>query len=271
MMAQSKKILIIAGPNGAGKTTFAREFLIDEARTPTFVNADLIAVGLNPLNPERVAIQAGRLMLRMIRDMVDMGESFAFETTLSGRGFARMIPEWREQGYYVELHFFRLMSADRAVERVVQRVLQGGHHVPEDVIRRRVVAGLRNFQEVYREIVDEWNLYDSTRRPPVLIERATNRKPTGGQQMTISDRGEKYGTPEWRTVRRPGEWYLTDEDLEALSKLYPTPEQMETMSSGDLGLFAAKRAAIKARRYAIVTQGYVATWRDGKMYRDTEV
>ena len=89
--------------------------------------------------------------------------------------------------------------------------------------------------------------------------------------MSISDRGEKYGTPEWRAVTRPGEWYLTDEDMEALSKLYPTPEQMDTLSLGELGLFAAKRAAIKARRLAIVTQGYVATWRDAKMYRDTEV
>ena len=95
-MTQPKKILIIAGPNGAGKTTFTREFLIDEAQVPTFINADLIAVGLNPLDPERVAVRAGRLMLRMIHDMVDRGGSFAFETTLSGRGFARMIPEWRE-------------------------------------------------------------------------------------------------------------------------------------------------------------------------------
>ena len=209
-------------------------------------------------------------MLRMIRDMVDRGESFAFETTLSGRGFARMIPEWQERGYYVELYFFRLTSADRAVERVAQRVLQGSHHVPEGVIRWRVAAGLRNFHDVYCEIVDEWRLYDSAEGAPIEIERRTNTKPTGGQQMSISDRGEKYGTPEWRAVRRPGEWYLTDEDL-ALSKLYPTPEQMETMSRADLGIFALKRAAIKARRRAIVTQGYVATWRDGKMYRDTEV
>ena len=216
-------------------------------------------------------MQAGRLMLRMIRDMVDRGESFAFETTLSGRGFARMIPEWRERGYQVDLHFFRLPSSDMAVQRVAQRVLQGGHHVPEDVIRRRVEAGLRNFQEIYREIVDEWHLYDSIRWPPVLIEQGTNRKPMGGQQMTLSDRSEKYRTPRRVVERAPGEWYLTDEDMEALSELYPTPEQMETMNSGDLGLFAAKRAAIKARRLAIVTQGYVATWRDGKIHYDTDV
>ena len=270
-MTQPKKILIIAGPNGAGKTAFAREFLIIEAEVPTFINADLIAAGLDPFEPERVAVQAGRLMLRMIRDMVDRGESFAFETTLSGRAFARMIPEWQERGYYVELHFFRLDTADRAVERVAQRVLQGGHHVPEEVIRRRVKAGLRNFKGVYRDLVDEWNLYDSTRRSPVLIERVVNRKPAGGQQMSVRDRGEKYGTPEWRTVRRPGEWYLTDGDLKALAKLYPTLEQREAMNSGELGIFAAKRAAIKARRLAIVTQGYVATWRNGKIYRDTKV
>ncbi len=270
-MKQPKSILIIAGPNGAGKTTFASEFLIDEARIPTFVNADLIAAGLNPFEPEKVAVQAGRLMLRTIRDMVDRGESFAFETTLSGRGFARMIPEWQERGYYVELYFFRLATADRAVERVAQRVLQGGHHVPEDVIRRRVAAGLRNFQEIYREIVDKWRLYDSTEGAPVVIEEGVNRKPTGGQQMSVSDQSEKYMTPRRSIVGDSSEWYLTDEDKEALSKLYPTPEQRATLSTMELSIFAARRAAIKARRRAIVTQGYVATWRDGKRYDETEV
>ena len=270
-MTQPKTIIIIAGPNGAGKTTFAREFLIGEAQVPTFINADLIAAGLNPFEPEREAIQAGRLMLRRIRDMVDEGESFAFETTLSGRGFARMIPEWQERAYYVELHFFRLATADRAVERVAQRVLQGGHHVPEDVIRRRVAAGWRNFQEVYRRLVNEWILYDSTEGPPTVIDRGINRGPAGGYQMSVSDQSEKYMTSKSTMFGDHSEWYLMDEDRKALSELYPTPEQMEILSSGELGIFAAKRASIKARRLAIVTQGYVATWRDGKLYHDTEV
>ena len=131
-MTPSKKILIIAGPNGAGKTTFATEFLPNEADCPTFINADLIAAGLNPFQPEMSAFRAGRLMLEMIDDYVSRGESFSFEVTLSGRGFARMIPMWQEQGYWVKLYFLRLPSADMAVERVGHRVRRGGHHVPED-------------------------------------------------------------------------------------------------------------------------------------------
>ena len=270
-MTQPKTIIIIAGPNGAGKTTFANDLLPNEAQVETFINADLIAAGLNPFEPERVAVQAGRLMLRMIRDMVDRGESFAFETTLSGRGFARMIPEWQDRGYHVKLCFLRLSTSDRAVERVAQRVREGGHHVPEDVICRRVAAGSRNFQEIYRDLVDEWILYDSTVGAPAIIEWGSNRKDTGGQQLSVSDQSEKYMKPRRSIVGDYSEWYLTDEDKEALSKLYPTPEQMETLSFSELSLFAARRASIKARRLAIVTQGYVATWRNGTLYRDTEV
>ena len=102
-MLPTKNIIIIAGPNGAGKTTFAREFLPNEANCPTFVNADLIAEGLNPLQPEQEAVAAGRMMLEMIRRYVSEGRSFAFETTLSGRTYASMIPRWREQGYRVRL------------------------------------------------------------------------------------------------------------------------------------------------------------------------
>lgn len=169
-MTPSKEILIIAGPNGAGKTTFATEFLLNEADCPTFVNADMIAAGLSPFEPERSAMQAGRLMLRMIDDYVKRGESFAFETTLSGRGYARQIPRWQAKGYRVELYFLRLPTPDMAVARVRNRVREGGHHVPEEVIRRRFDAGWRNFNEIYRDIVDEWALYDASGGSPVIIE-----------------------------------------------------------------------------------------------------
>ena len=169
-MAPLKKIRIIAGPNGAGKTTFATEFLLNEADSPTFVNADMIAAGLNPFEPERSAVQAGRLMLRMIDDYVSRGESFAFETTLSGRGYARQIPSWQAQGYWVQLYFLRLPTPDMAVARVRNRVQEGGHHVPEDVVRRRFDAGWRNFSEIYKDIVDEWALYDGSGSSPVVIE-----------------------------------------------------------------------------------------------------
>ena len=156
-----KRIIIIAGPNGAGKTTFATEYLPNEADTPTFINADMIAAGLNPFQPERAAFQAGRMMLEMIEANVRRGESFAFETTLSGRSYARMIPRWQEQGYWVKLFFLRIDSPETSIARVRQRVQEGGHHVPEDVIHRRLHAGWYNFQHIYRDLVDEWEIRET--------------------------------------------------------------------------------------------------------------
>ncbi len=173
-MAPSKRILIIAGPNGAGKTTFATEFLLNEADCPTFVNADLIASGVNPFQPERSAVRAGRLMLDVIEEYVRRGESFAFEITLSGRGFALHIPRWRKQGYWVKLHFLRLPSPDMAVARVRNRVREGGHDVPEETIRRRFDAGWRNFNLIYKDLVDEWGVYDGAGGSPILIEQERN-------------------------------------------------------------------------------------------------
>ena len=163
-----KKIFIIAGPNGAGKTTFAREFLPDEAGCLQFVNADLIAAGLSPFAPEAAALQAGRLMLKQIADHVAPGRSFALETTLAGLGYARQIPQWRALGYAVSLHFLALPSAEVAIERVAQRVKQGGHHIPEDVIRRRFASGQAHLAR-YCALVDDWDIYDNSGPIPILI------------------------------------------------------------------------------------------------------
>jgi predicted ABC-type ATPase len=130
----NKKIIIIAGPNGAGKTTFARSFLPAEAGLPRFINADLIAAGLAPFAPETAAIKAGRLMLEEIAQCSERGESFAFETTLSGLSYLRRIERWRSQGYRVSIFFLRLPDAETAIARVAERVRQGGHNVPEPVM-----------------------------------------------------------------------------------------------------------------------------------------
>ena len=155
-MKRNKKIVIIAGPNGAGKTTFAREFLPREADCPDFINVDLIAAGLSPFAPEQAALRAGRLMLQEIERRIRRGDSFAFETTLSGRHYARRIPKWRAGGYHVKLIFLALPVADLAIARVKARTAQGGHDVPESIIRRRFDAGLRNFQGLYRRLVSSW-------------------------------------------------------------------------------------------------------------------
>jgi len=168
--SQREKKIIIAGPNSAGKTTFAGEFLPKEAQCPAFVNADLIAAGLAPFEPERAAFRAGRPMLEEIHSHVRRGESFAFETTLGGRSYAGLIPAWREQGCIVKLFFLRLASPELAGARVRQRVREGGHNIPEPVIRRRFASGLRNFEALYKPLVDEWALYDNSGGEPLLIE-----------------------------------------------------------------------------------------------------
>jgi predicted ABC-type ATPase len=164
-----RKVIIIAGPNGAGKTTFAREFLPNEAGCPQFLNADLIAAGLAPFAPESAALPAARLMLAELERHFQTGQSFAFETTLSGRAYLRHIARWRAAGYRVELIFLRLASADEAVARVAQRVKQGGHHIPEAVIRRRFAAGLDNLSRHYAPAVDAWALYDNSGEEPILL------------------------------------------------------------------------------------------------------
>ena len=159
----------MAGPNGAGKTTFAREYLLKEAHCPEFVNVDLIAAGLSPFDPDRAAIRAGRIMLSEIQRRVRKGESFAFETTLSGHVYARLIPGWRSAGYRVRLIFLSLLSAELAAARVAARVAQGGHDVANVVVRRRFDSGLRNFRGIYKDLVDRWEWYDNAGNTPRLI------------------------------------------------------------------------------------------------------
>ncbi|MCJ7596565.1 MAG: zeta toxin family protein [Desulfobacterales bacterium] len=167
---QDRRIIIIAGSNGAGKTTFAREFLPKEAGCPLFINADLIAAGLSPFDPGTVALRAGRLMIEEIESHVKRRDSFAFETTLSGRRYARMIPRWQGMSYRIKLVFLYLKDVEIAVERVRVRVRQGGHSVPEDVIRRRYEAGWKNFQQVYKRLADTWVLYDNSGERPLLLD-----------------------------------------------------------------------------------------------------
>jgi len=173
-MPNKRRIIIIAGPNGAGKTTFAREYLTKEANCPDFINVDLIAAGLSPFDPDRAAIRAGRLMLSEIERRVKKGDSFAFETTLSGHVYARLIPRWRKAGYRVRLIFLGLPNADIAIGRVKMRVAQGGHNVASAVVRRRFESGLRNFQDSYKNLVNKWEWYDNSGNSPQMISEGGN-------------------------------------------------------------------------------------------------
>lgn len=157
-----KTLYLLAGCNGAGKTTAAFTLLPGLLNCREFVNADEIARGLSPFQPETVSIQAGRLMLSRLHELRTAGETFALETPLATRHYLRFIEEAREQGYLVRLFFFWLNSADLAVERVASRVREGGHNIPEHVIRRRYESGLTHFFHAYRHVVDSWSFVDNS-------------------------------------------------------------------------------------------------------------
>lgn len=174
-MEANPRIIIIAGPNGAGKTTFAREFLPNEADCPIFVNADLIAAGLAPFEPDTAAVQAGRVMLKELARHFEARASFAFETTLSGRGYLRLIDQWQTAGYRVKIIFLQLDRPEEAIARVAQRVKQGGHNIPEAVIRRRFASGRANFEQLYSYKVDAWALYNNSGEHPLLLRWKDNK------------------------------------------------------------------------------------------------
>lgn len=151
-----KKLYIIAGCNGAGKTTASYTILPEILDCKEFVNADEIAKGISPFQPEKAGIESGRLMLKRIKKLLESGESFAFETTLSTRSYVQLIDRAKQLDYQVTCLFFWLDSEELAISRVETRVKEGGHHIPDDVIRRRYKSGLKNFFSLFLSKVDNW-------------------------------------------------------------------------------------------------------------------
>ncbi len=158
----SPSLIALAGPNGAGKSTAGPTLLKDTLGVTEFVNADLIAQGLSPFAPEAAAVAAGRIMLARLRERARRRTTFAFETTLAGRSYAPWIAGLIDGGYRFHLVFLWLPSPEFAIRRVADRVRQGGHHVPEDLIRRRYHRGLANFHRLYQPLATSWWLYDNS-------------------------------------------------------------------------------------------------------------
>ena len=170
------RIFMISGPNGAGKTTTAMDLLPDLLDCEEYVNADAIAAGLSPFKPEATAIQAGRLMLQRIHELAEQNKDFAFETTMASRSFLPFLQQCKGNGYTVHLLFLWLHSPELALKRVASRVLNGGHHVPDEFVLRRYISGLKNFFKLYIPIANTWILYDNSSRRPVLIaQKATEQ------------------------------------------------------------------------------------------------
>jgi predicted ABC-type ATPase len=158
----SSEIIILAGPNGAGKSTLAPFLLRDWLGLTEFVNADVIASGLSAFEPERAAFEAGRIMLRRLRELVAQRQNFAFETTLATRSYATWLRQLMQEGWHVNLVFIWLDSLELAVQRVAARVAAGGHDIPEATIRRRYDKGIRNFFTLYQELAESWAVYDNS-------------------------------------------------------------------------------------------------------------
>lgn len=191
------QLVVIAGPNGAGKSTIARRLLPERLGVLTYVNADDIARGLAAYRPESVAFEAGRIMLAWMKDLAARREDFAFETTLSGRGYASWIRELQQAGYRFHLQFVALPSSDMAVERVKRRVLLGGHHVPDADIRRRYSRGLHNFFELYMPLADSWTLFDNSTSagPRIVAHSERHQEPTLLESNVWQDYWERgHGT-----------------------------------------------------------------------------
>lgn len=168
-MQDLPQVYIIAGCNGAGKTTASFTILPDIIPCREFVNADEIAKGLSPFQPESVAFEAGRIMLSRIHELLHQRANFAFETTLSTRSYHQFIKQAQQQGYVVTLLFFWLSSPELAIERVKTRVLEGGHDIPELIIRRRYQRGIYNLWRIFLPIVDHLLIFDNSSGVPDLM------------------------------------------------------------------------------------------------------
>lgn len=162
-------LYIISGCNGAGKTTASYTMLPEMLDCKEFINADEIAKGLSPFQPEKVAIEAGRIMLRRMEDMLKIQQDFAIETTLATKYYALFIKKAQKLGYFVTLLYFWLNSPELAIKRVEDRVKSGGHHVPKDVIRRRYAAGTNNLFSLYTPISDYWLVVNNSEDPFSII------------------------------------------------------------------------------------------------------
>lgn len=184
----TKHLYIIAGCNGAGKTTASKTILPKSLLVKEFVNADEIAKGLSPFNPEGVAIEAGRLMLKRIDELLEANETFSIETTLATKSYVKLVSRAQSKGYIVHLLFFWLDSVELAKKRVAYRVAAGGHNIPSDVIQRRYIAGVRNLFGLFMKLVDIWVLFDNS------LNRG-ERIAFGGRNIALKvNDNDKYNT-----------------------------------------------------------------------------
>lgn len=178
MNADRKQLYVVGGSNGAGKSTFARVFLPDYVGCRRFINPDLIAAGLSPFDPAVAMVEAGRLVLREIEKAIRSGDSFAFESTLSGKTYLKVIQDAKARGYKVHLFYVWIPDVELGLARIRDRVQSGGHDVPEKDVRRRFPRTLANLFDQYRPVVDSLHFFDNSGQTPVLVFKDANRRTT---------------------------------------------------------------------------------------------
>lgn len=182
-------LYIIAGCNGAGKTTASYTVLPEMLHCREFVNADSIAAGLSPFNPESVSFEAGRIMLQRIHALINEQADFALETTLSTKSYVSLIARAKNLGYNITLVFFWLNTSELAVQRVAERVKNGGHNIPVEIIKRRYTRGLSNLFQLFMHVCDLWMVIDNSDRAMSFIAK--------GQKSLVS---EVINPELWNTI-----------------------------------------------------------------------
>ena len=180
MAEEQPHLVLLGGPNGSGKSTTAPALLAGTLGVQEFVNADVIAQGLSSFRPDRVAMQAGRIMLGRLHELANRRVNFAFESTLASKSFCPWIAGLRQTGYLFHLVFLWLQDPEMAIARVLERVQLGGHDVPAEAIRRRYRIGLRNFFELYQPMADTWRAYDNSNKlgPRLIASGLVGAPPT---------------------------------------------------------------------------------------------
>ena len=162
----SPLIEIVAGPNGSGKSTFAESYIVRTRKSITYLNPDIIASGFSPIGVEQASFQAGRILIQEVKDRIDRCESFAFESTLSGKTWLNFLKEAKKKGYKIRIYFLFLINVQKNIERIKSRVRMGGHNIPTETVKRRHPRCFENFWNLYRPLCDEWHIFNNTNREP---------------------------------------------------------------------------------------------------------